>query len=297
MGHKPSVTKDVNLLITELSHLRQENQRLRHQKQDLELALLTTAEHGDCIEAELHEANIQLKAEVFERIKAEATLQALVQIISAQKADLEIIVQTIMEHGDIVDDQWREKFMAIARLADLDGLTQIPNRRCFDSYFAEQWQASLENRTSLALMLCDIDHFKDYNDAYGHLAGDDCLKTIAQTLQRSVRRTSDLVARYGGEEFVILLPATDLNGAIHLAEKAQAAIAQLQLPHRQSPVAAHITLSIGLASMVPGPSLSKQSLLTMADEHLYLAKQGGKNQTVTGLDPVLPPSRATLNSE
>jgi diguanylate cyclase (GGDEF)-like protein len=284
MGHKPSVTKDINLLITELSHLRQENQMLRRQKQDLELALLTTTEHGDCIEAELHEANIQLKAEVLERIKAEATLQALVQIISTQKADLEIIVQTIMEHGDIVDNQWYEKFMAATRLADLDGLTQIPNRRCFDSYFAEQWQASLENRTSLALMLCDIDHFKDYNDAYGHLAGDDCLKTIAQTLQRSVRRSSDLVARYGGEEFVILLPATDLKGAMYVAETAQAAIAQLQIPHQQSQVAPHVTLSIGLASLIPTPSLSEQHLLTLADEHLYLAKQGGKNQTVADLE-------------
>ncbi|MEB3268515.1 MAG: diguanylate cyclase, partial [Leptolyngbya sp.] len=199
-----------------------------------------------------------------------------------QKADLEIIVQTIMEHGDVVDHQWHEKFIVATQLADLDGLTQIPNRRRFDTYFAQQWQTNLDQQTPLSLLLCDIDHFKAYNDAYGHLAGDDCLRQIAKVLHQSMTRPDDLVARYGGEEFVILLPRTDQAGARQVAERVRDAIAHLQLPHDGSLVSPHVTLSMGLASAVPTAHFSPDHLLTAADQHLYFAKQRGKNQVVVG---------------
>jgi diguanylate cyclase (GGDEF)-like protein len=280
MGPSSQITQDINGLRAEIIRLRQENQMLRRKNQDLELSLITTVEHGDSIEAELYETNSRLKSEITERLKAEATLQALLQIVSAEKKDLEIIVQTIMEHGDVLDYQWHEKFVAATRLADVDGLTQIANRRRFEGDFEQQWQYSLKHHTPLALILCDIDHFKAYNDAYGHLAGDECLKLIAHTLSQNIHRVEDLVARYGGEEFVILLPQTTLEGALKVAHRLQQAIAHLAIAHGQSQVAEHVTLSMGIASWVAHAGITRNDLLMSADQLLYQAKQQGKNQIV-----------------
>ncbi|OLP15897.1 GGDEF domain-containing protein [Leptolyngbya sp. 'hensonii'] len=263
-----------------MDRLQRENERLRQQNYDLHLALSTTAEHGDFIEAQLHATNIQLSAEIVERKRAEVMLQTLLEIISRERDDLEIIVQTIMEHGDVVDAQWQLKLNETLRLADLDGLTQIPNRRRFDVYFDYQWRQMTRDQTPLSVILCDIDCFKQYNDAYGHLAGDDCLRQIAQALHTTLKRPSDLVARYGGEEFVAILPQTDAQGAIQVAEQMQVAIARLQIPHSQSCIAPQVTLSMGIASTIPSPLRSSGSLLDEADQRLYLAKQQGKNQII-----------------
>jgi diguanylate cyclase (GGDEF)-like protein len=230
------------------------------------------------IELELHEANQKLKAEVVERQRAQVTLQALIELISQQKQDLEVLVQTIMEHGDVLDTQWHQKLHEAILLATYDSLTQIANRRRFDDYLEQQWKQMARERSPLAILLCDIDHFKEYNDTYGHLAGDDCLKQVAQTLSSSLKRPSDLVARYGGEEFAVILPQTNLEGALKVAELMQMAIQQLQVPHTQSPVTSHITLSIGVASTTPLPQNPATTLLDMADNALYLAKQRGRNQ-------------------
>lgn len=271
------ITQEVQLL-TENERLRHENEALKRENQDLQIALSTTAQHGDVIELELHEANQKLKAEVVERQRAQATLQALIELISQQKQDLEVIVQTIMEHGDVLDTQWHQKLHEAILLATYDSLTQIANRRRFDDYLEQQWKQMARERSPLAILLCDIDHFKEYNDTYGHLAGDDCLKQVAQTLSRSLKRPSDLVARYGGEEFAVILPQTNLEGALKVAELMQMAIQQLQVPHTQSPVTSHITLSIGVASTTPLPQNPATTLLDMADNALYLAKQRGRNQ-------------------
>jgi diguanylate cyclase (GGDEF)-like protein len=270
-------TQEVQLL-TENERLRHENEALKRENQDLQIALSTTAQHGDVIELELHEANQKLKAEVVERQRAQATLQALIELISQQKQDLEVIVQTIMEHGDVLDTQWHQKLHEAILLATYDSLTQIANRRRFDDYLEQQWKQMARERSPLAILLCDIDHFKEYNDTYGHLAGDDCLKQVAQTLSSSLKRPSDLVARYGGEEFAVILPQTNLEGALKVAELMQMAIQQLQVPHTQSPVTSHITLSIGVASTTPLPQNPATTLLDMADNALYLAKQRGRNQ-------------------
>jgi diguanylate cyclase (GGDEF)-like protein len=270
-------TQEVQLL-TENERLRHENEALKRENQDLQIALSTTAQHGDVIELELHEANQKLKAEVVERQRAQATLQALIELISQQKQDLEVLVQTIMEHGDVLDTQWHQKLHEAILLATYDSLTQIANRRRFDDYLEQQWKQMARERSPLAILLCDIDHFKEYNDTYGHLAGDDCLKQVAQTLSSSLKRPSDLVARYGGEEFAVILPQTNLEGALKVAELMQMAIQQLQVPHTQSPVTSHITLSIGVASTTPLPQNPATTLLDMADNALYLAKQRGRNQ-------------------
>lgn len=275
-------TQEVQLLM-ENERLRRDNEVLKRENQDLQIALSTTAQHGDVIELELHETNQKLKAEVVERQRAQATLQALIELISQQKDDLEVIVQTIMEHGDVLDTQWHQKLHEATLLATCDGLTQIPNRRRFDEYLEQQWKQMARERSPLAILLCDIDHFKEYNDTYGHLAGDDCLKQVAQTLCKTLKRPSDLVARFGGEEFAVILPQTDVDGALKVAELMQAAIQQLQLLHAQSPVHPYLTMSIGLASTIPLSHNASATLLDMADSALYLAKQQGRNQIVNGI--------------
>jgi diguanylate cyclase (GGDEF)-like protein len=264
----------------ENEQLRQENEALKREKQDLQIALSTTAQHGDVIELELHQTNQKLQAEVVQRQRAQATLQALIELISRQKEDLEVIVQTIMEHGDVLDNQWHQKLHEATRLASYDGLTQIANRRRFDEYLEQQWKQMARERSPLAILLCDIDHFKQYNDTYGHLAGDECLRQVAQTLSATLKRPGDLAARFGGEEFAVILPHTALDGALRVAEYLQAAIDRLHISHTQSSVAADLTVSIGVASTVPMAQDAPHTLLDMADNALYLAKQQGRNQIV-----------------
>ncbi len=273
----PAGAAETELLAT-LDHLRRENDRLRQENADLHIALSTTAEHGDLIEADLHSANQRLQAEMLDRMRAETTLKSLFDILSRQKADLEIIMHTIMEHGDTLDTQWHQKFCAAMVRADIDGLTQIPNRRRFDEYLDQQWQAMATEQQNLAIILCDIDAFKIYNDTYGHLAGDTCLVQVAKALRHCLHHPSDLVARYGGEEFVVILPRTSLAEAQVVAQRIQREVLGLRIPNQYSPTAPVVTVSIGLACTVPGASIPATTLVQLADEQLYEAKRLGKNQ-------------------
>lgn len=164
----------------------------------------------------------------------------------------------------------------LQRLATIDGLTQVSNRRGFDQYLEQEWQRLQAEKGYLALILCDIDYFKQYNDYYGHLAGDSCLKKVAQALEKTVEDPMDLVARYGGEEFVIILPNTSGNDAIKLAQHIQNAILQLRLPHADSKVSQWLTLSLGVACTIPCPDISPSALIGAADQALYQAKQQGR---------------------
>ncbi|WP_017301739.1 diguanylate cyclase domain-containing protein [Nodosilinea nodulosa] len=262
----------------ENQRLHQEIQRLRQENADLRIALATTAEHGDFIEADLHHTNQRLQAEMVERLRAEATLKTLIDLISRQKSDLEIIMHTIMEHGDTLDTQWHQKFCAAMVRADIDGLTQIPNRRRFDEYLIQQWEAMEREQSPLAVILCDLDAFKLYNDTYGHLAGDTCLAQVATVLRHSLHHPNDLVARYGGEEFVAVLPRTTLAEAQTVAQRIQREVLGLRIPHQSSTVASVVTLSIGVAGTIPRPQIGVADLVQRADEQLYQAKRLGKNQ-------------------
>lgn len=264
-------------LMQQIQHLREEVERLKREREDLYIALSTTAEHGDCIEAQLHEANQQLKVEVEVRRRTQMTLQTLIEAISKRKADLEIVVQTIMEHGDIMDTQWALKLSEMNKIASIDGLTQIPNRRRFDEHLEHQWKQMIRERSPICLILFDIDHFKQFNDTYGHLAGDDCLKQVAQVLEGCVQRPSDLIARYGGEEFAAILPQTTIAGAIEVAQRVQTEIANLKIFHEKSSVSDYLTLSIGIAGSIPTSTQSFSKLLDEADQYLYLAKQQGRD--------------------
>ncbi len=165
----------------------------------------------------------------------------------------------------------------LSRIATIDGLTQIANRGHFDACLDLEWRRLQREGQPLALILSDIDFFKNYNDYYGHQLGDDCLWLVAQAIEANVRRPADLAARYGGEEFAVILPNTPLEGGVHVAESIRRAVSGLQINHSRSVVAAHVTMSIGVSAVVPGQGGSTERLLQTADSALYQAKSDGRN--------------------
>ncbi len=164
-------------------------------------------------------------------------------------------------------------------LSLFDALTQISNRRRFDESYDVEWKRACRENTTLSLLMVDIDHFKEYNDSYGHGAGDVCLQAVATALASGVSRPGDLVARYGGEEFVVVLPETDLDAAILIAERLCQNVRDLNLPHAKSAVIPIVTVSIGCASLAPATCPeAKAALLEEADQRLYQAKHEGRNR-------------------
>ena len=163
-------------------------------------------------------------------------------------------------------------------LALIDGLTGIPNRRRFDEALDTEWKRALRCGTPLAVIMADVDYFKAYNDLYGHGAGDDCLKAVSQALSAALTRPADIMARYGGEEVVAVMPDTDAAGAALLAQRWRDQVAALALPHVHSRVAAHVTVSVGYASLMPTAEHSPGTLQELADRMLYRAKQLGRDQ-------------------
>lgn len=169
----------------------------------------------------------------------------------------------------------------LQRQARLDGLTGLLNRRGLDEALQTAIDHGRRNQTPLSLMLCDVDHFKRYNDALGHQAGDECLRHVAALLTQLARRPSDAVARYGGEEFALVLPDTPRSGAQTLARTISRVFETQALPHPDSGAALHITLSGGVTTLVPDASTSAHDLLARADEALYTAKSEGRNRFVS----------------
>ncbi|MFM2062850.1 MAG: hypothetical protein RLZZ507_2520 [Cyanobacteriota bacterium] len=165
----------------------------------------------------------------------------------------------------------------LQRLANIDSLTQIANRRCFDEVLFQEWKRLQREKLPLSLILCDIDFFKNYNDTYGHPAGDDCLKQVANILDQAINRPADLVARYGGEEFVLILPNTDTEGAVHIVEEIRSQITLAAIGHISSQISQYVTLSLGIATLIPHDQTSPESLISQADQALYQAKQSGRN--------------------
>ncbi|MBS0609405.1 MAG: diguanylate cyclase [Proteobacteria bacterium] len=171
------------------------------------------------------------------------------------------------------------------RLAYVDGLTSVANRRHFDQALQAEWRRCRRSGQPLAVLLLDIDHFKQYNDLYGHQQGDACLQAVAQVLRSGLSRAHDFVARYGGEEFVCLLPECDAAGALHKAQALCRAVQALGLEHAASVPGGVVTISVGVACQVPGPEGGPEVLLRRADMHLYRAKSDGRNRTVGGAEP------------
>lgn len=169
----------------------------------------------------------------------------------------------------------------LQRLSSLDGLTGIANRRQFDETLRREWQRAQRDSAPLSLILLDIDYFKLYNDSYGHQRGDECLKRVAHALASTISRPADLVARYGGEEFVAVLPGTDAKGAEKLAERFRRSVQALEIDHGASNAGEHVTISAGIATVIPEVDTSVDSFVESADRALYLAKEQGRNQTST----------------
>jgi diguanylate cyclase (GGDEF)-like protein len=198
---------------------------------------------------ELQQKNWQLQQEIFERQRAETALQ---------RANREL-----------------------ERLAILDSLTGVANRRRFEQYLKQMWEFTLSTQKPLSLLLCDVDYFKSYNDTYGHPKGDMCLRAIADAIARSLRHEGDLVARYGGEEFVAILPETELSCALEIAQIIRQQLQALKIEHSGSRISNYITISIGIVSQIPDRHTSLQDLVKAADVALYQAKQDGRDRIAT----------------
>lgn len=169
---------------------------------------------------------------------------------------------------------YRDRLM---RLSMIDGLTSIANRRQFDRTLAQEWLRGTRKKTQLSLLMLDIDYFKQFNDCYGHLEGDDCLKQVVRTIKQQLERPLDLVARYGGEEFVCVLPETDVEGAVHIAKCIINQMKKLAIVHEGSAVASYVTLSIGVICTVPKAGYAINDFIDSADRALYHAKKAGRN--------------------
>ena len=185
----------------------------------------------------------------------------------------------------------REEELQIANqhldeLASLDGLSGLANRRGFDRELNREWQRAGENRAPLALMMIDIDHFKLFNDRYGHVAGDTCLRAVGETLSLVTLEEAVLVARYGGEEFALLLPGLDLERARAIADEARKAVEDLQINHAESPCG-YVTVSIGVESVIPDKFQTTADLIEAADTALYAAKRRGRNNVVAHVHSLL----------
>jgi len=176
-----------------------------------------------------------------------------------------------------VEEKLNELNDKLEQLSFQDGLTGVANRRAFDKALSIEWRRARRHKFPLSILFADIDFFKEYNDCYGHLKGDDCLKVIAGELSKKIRRPADLVARYGGEEFVVLLPETDNKSAVRLAERCRLAIFNKKLPHERSAVCDFVTVSIGVNTAIPLNG-DASSFIENADQLLYQAKSNGRNR-------------------
>lgn len=201
--------------------------------------------------------------------------QQEIELLEQLAAQLAIAIQQAELYRKL-----EEANQELQRLATLDGLTQIANRRQFDSYLDGEWKLAIREKAPISLILCDVDFFKLYNDTYGHQAGDSSLQKIAKALTRSVKRSTDLVARYGGEEFALILPNTGRSGALKVAERIREEIKALKLPHAKSRTSEYITVSLGIVSTIPPADALVVESILLADNALYRAKEMGRDRAV-----------------
>jgi two-component system chemotaxis family response regulator WspR len=214
------------------------------------------------------------KIELIARIRAHSKAY----LLQLQRDEVYLAMQKLQEQLTESNRKLEENNTILQRLSTMDGLTGIANRRHFDTTLQVEWKMAIRRNSALALIMIDIDYFKKFNDGYGHQGGDDCLKEVAQILHNSVHRTGDFIARYGGEEFVAILPNTDAKGAAVLAEQMRANIEAKHITHAYSSVADHVSISLGVAAIMPGSSTSPEMLIAHADGALYKAKETGRNR-------------------
>jgi len=195
------------------------------------------------------------------------------------------VIGMVARYKDITERKYAEDMLRQAnerleRLSVSDGLTQVANRRCFDQILTSEWNRLRRKEEPLSLIMCDVDFFKLFNDTYGHQGGDDCLKSVAGVLDAMAKRGGDCVARYGGEEFAVILPSTPAEGAMCVAEKIRLAVEGLAIAHAKSKVSQYVTLSLGVAALVPSETGGPEQLIQYADKALYQAKSSGRNRVM-----------------
>lgn len=206
------------------------------------------------------------EAEVLARVKVHLSLRELTRNLQRE-----------IEERKRVEAELAQANASLHRLAHIDGLTQVANRYRFDQDMKQLWRRLQREQKPLSLILCDVDYFKRFNDRYGHQVGDDCLRQVANAIQNAVHRPDDLVARYGGEEFAIVLPSTHAQGAERVAIAILSNVLALKIPHEASVVSPQITLSLGIATIIPHPDQSLDALIELTDKALYRAKKEGRN--------------------
>lgn len=179
----------------------------------------------------------------------------------------------------------------LAHLSQTDGLTQIANRRYFDESLIQEWKRAKREQHPISLVLFDLDFFKQYNDQYGHLQGDECLRNIAELVSSVINRSGDLFARFGGEEFILLLPNTPESGALKIANQCRELVESLSIPHHKSTISDVVTISVGVCSLVPEGGVTEYDILDLTDQALYCAKDRGRNQVVSANDEGFEPRK------
>jgi diguanylate cyclase (GGDEF)-like protein len=266
-----------------------------------EMALIERRERAATLRALDETLVLEIPEEAFRRYLSTncGALMALLRVFSERsRRDLDSLVSAnlkLLAQAEEMDKKNKElnetrrqlehRNRDLERISLLDTLTQIANRRRFDSLLRQEWRRCARDEASLSLVFCDIDYFKRFNDTYGHQAGDACLVRVAHTMQESLNRPADLAARYGGEEFVALLVDTEREGARLLAERIRKRIESLHLEHRASTVAPVLTVSLGVATSLPRRAERAEDLVSWADRALYRAKQGGRNRVALAEDP------------
>ncbi|PZD72418.1 Phytochrome-like protein cph2 [Acaryochloris thomasi RCC1774] len=195
-----------------------------------------------------------------------------------QMQQLNLLLRDRLKRRTTAIHQMHEQVQVLKTISFIDALTQIKNRLGFDQKLEQEWLRAIGNRTSLSLIMIDIDYFKQFNDTYGHPEGDRCLKRVAQAIEAGLHRPQDLVARYGGEEFVVILPETSETGAIQVAERICTDVRDLKIAHLTSPLCDRITISLGVATSMPQDNELPQDLIVKADQALYQAKHQGRDR-------------------
>jgi len=211
-------------------------------------------------------------------------LRDVVHVVRSEGGTVEALIGFMFDISE--RKKTEERLLALQKeLQDLsfkDGLTGVANRRRFDTLLDVEWNAARRNQRPLSLIMFDIDFFKQYNDCYGHIQGDDCLKRVAEALKSGAGRPRDFFARYGGEEFALVLPETDERGADYVALRCRDTLAAEGIAHETSPVAKVVTVSIGVGTLVPSPDDQVVQFIEEVDKRLYRAKLGGRNRLVVG---------------
>jgi diguanylate cyclase (GGDEF)-like protein len=240
---------------------------------DIPIILMTASSDYQHLEEAFNAGAADYIAKPFNKV------ELMARIRSALRLKSEIDRRKRREQGlTTTARKLREANNKLARLSTIDELTEVYNRRYFDNALEKEFQRSIRNQAPISMIMIDVDGFKAFNDCYGHVQGDRCLKQIASTLKKTLKRSHDFIARYGGEEFCVVLPETSKAGVWSMAEAFRSRVENLSIDHVKAPVGNRVTISLGAASMAPQPGVMSEELIKRADRALYESKIAGRNR-------------------